>query len=278
MRLVTLRGDSGTRAGRVEGDRIVELDAPDVGALLAAGPGSLEAAARHAGGAVHDAATADLAPVVPRPGKVICLGLNYESHILETGRDLPAHPTLFAKFADSLTGPRDPIVLPRLSEKVDWEAELAFVVGAEARHVEGAEAEAAVAGFAVLNDVSMRDWQYRTLQWLQGKAFERSTPVGPALVTPDEVGGAADLEISCSVDGEVMQRSRTSDLVFRPADIVAYISRFVTLRPGDVIATGTPGGVGAVRKPPVFLQPGQVVRTAIEGVGELVNEVTKEEP
>lgn len=278
MRFVTLRGDGGTRAGRLEGDRIVELDAPDVGALLAAGPRSLDAAARQAGGAVHDAATADLAPVVPRPGKVICLGLNYESHILETGRDLPAHPTLFAKFADSLTGPRDPIVLPRVSEKVDWEAELAFVIGTEARRVNGAEAEAAIAGFTVLNDVSMRDWQYRTLQWLQGKAFERSTPLGPALVTPDEMGGAADLEISCSVDGEVMQRSRTSDLVFRPADIVAYVSQFVTLRPGDVIATGTPGGVGAVRTPPVFLQPGQVVRTAIEGVGELVNEVTKEEP
>jgi acylpyruvate hydrolase len=262
--------------GRLDGDRVVELDAPDVGALLSAGPAALEPA-RHASGPVHDAATVDLAPVVPRPGKVICLGLNYESHIRETGRDLPEHPTLFAKFADSLTGPRDPIVLPQVSEKVDWEAELAFVVGAEARHVDGAEAEAAIAGFTVLNDVSMRDWQYRTLQWLQGKAFERSTPLGPALVSPDEVDGARDLEIRCVVDGEVMQRSRTSDLVFSPADIVAYISRFITLRPGDVIATGTPGGVGAFRTPPVFLQPGQELRTIIEGVGELVNEVIKEE-
>jgi acylpyruvate hydrolase len=129
-----------------------------------------------------------------------------------------------------------------------------------------------IAGYAVLNDVSMRDWQYRTLQWLQGKTFERATPVGPWMVTPDEVDHAADLRVSCEVDGQLMQEARTSDLLFRPADVVAYISSFVTLEPGDLIATGTPGGVGHARDPQIFLRPGNVVRTAIEGIGELVNE------
>jgi len=218
-----------------------------------------------------------LAPVVPKPQKIICLGHNYLSHIKEMGAEPPSHPTLFAKFALSLIGPRDPIVLPAVSQSVDWEAELALVVGREVRHANQTDALAAIAGYTVLNDVSVRDWQRRTKQWLQGKTFESTTPVGPVLVTPDEVDHARDLEVRCEVDGQLMQQARTSDLLFRPADIVAYVSDIITLEPGDIISTGTTSGVGAGRNPPVFLKPGQIVRTAIEGIGELLNECVPEQ-
>jgi acylpyruvate hydrolase len=270
VRLTTIRTGGGTRAARVDGDRLVELPAPDVGALLAAGPAALRDAAT-AGGPERDTATADYAPVVPEPSKIICLGLNYERHIREMGHDPPDVPTLFAKYAAALVGPRDPIVLPRVSTSVDWEAELAFVIGAPVRHADDRTARAAIAGYTICNDISMRDWQRRTQQWLQGKTFESSTPVGPVLVTPDEVDDARDLRLRCEVDGEVRQDARTSDLVFEPVAIVRYVSEILTLRPGDLISTGTPGGVGAGMTPPVFLRPGQVVRTAIDGIGELVN-------
>ena len=215
-------------------------------------------------------AEADLGPLV-RPGKVICVGLNYRSHIEEMGRAFPDHPTLFAKFADTLTGPYDDLVLPRVSAEVDWEVELGVVIGRPVRSVEEDEAADCIAGYTVVNDISMRDWQWRTTQWDQGKNFEASTPVGPFLVTGDEIGEAADLPISCRVDGQTMQTGRTCDLLFKPAALVAYISQFTTLRPGDLIATGTPGGVGAGRDPKVFLAPGQVLETAIEGIGECRN-------
>ena len=282
MRLLTFRvpDGRGTRAGRLDGDEVTELDYPDVGALLASGPGWREAAGA-AGGTRHPRDGLDLAPVVVAPRKIICLGLNYETHIKEMGRDLPAYPTLFGKFARCLVGARDPIVLPAVGERVDWEAELAFVIGTEVRHADRAAAGAAIAGYSVLNDISVREYQNRTLQWLQGKTFESSTPLGPHLVTSDELvddpARVPDLEIRCEVDGDVRQCSRTGDLLFGPAEIVAYVSRILTLEPGDVIATGTPGGVGAGRQPPLFLSPGQVVRTVIEGVGELLNQCVPEQ-
>ena len=269
MRLATIRTEYGTTAARLDGDVLVPLDAADVGEMLASGdegPGR-----QREGAALVPVAEADFAPVVPRPGKVICVGLNYREHILETGRELPAYPTLFAKFADTLTGARDDLVLPSVSEKIDWEVELGVIIGRPVYRATAAEAAAAIAGYTVVNDVSMRDWQSRTLQWLQGKMFERTTPVGPYLVTAGEAGDAADLEVRCEVDGVVMQQSRTSDLLFGPADIVAYASQAITLKPGDLIATGTPGGVGNARKPPVYLRPGNVLRTVIEGLGECVN-------
>jgi acylpyruvate hydrolase len=279
MRLATIRiPGHGTRAARLDGGRAVELDAADVGALLAEGPAALERAAS-ASGPEHDVANLDLAPVVTNPGKIICLGLNYESHIREMGREPPRHPTLFAKFTESLIGACDPIVLPSVSDQVDWEVELAFVIGRRVRHAGPEEAAAAIAGFTICNDISERDWQTRTLQWLQGKTFEHTTPVGPVLVTPDELGGAApDLVVRCDVDGVVRQEARTSDLVFGPAEIVAYVSDIITLEPGDLFSTGTPGGVGSGMDPPVFLTPGNVVRTSIEGIGELVNECVPEMP
>jgi acylpyruvate hydrolase len=267
MRFGTIRMDGGTTAARLDGDVLIPLDAADVGEMLArGGPGR-----PREGAASVPVAEADFAPVVTQPGKIICVGLNYRAHILETGRELPEYPTLFAKFADTLLGPRDELILPSVSDRVDWEVELGVVIGSPVYRATPEQATAAIAGYTVVNDVSMRDWQRRTLQWLQGKMFEHSTPVGPYLVTPDEVGHAADLEVRCEVDGTVMQQSRTSDLLFSPAEIISYASQAITLKPGDLIATGTPGGVGNARKPPVYLRPGQVLRTWIEGLGECVN-------
>jgi acylpyruvate hydrolase len=274
MRLATIRRpDSTTAAARLDGDELVVLPYPDLVALLAE-PHWQEAAAAESGERVA-LPEADLAPAV-RPAKVVCVGLNYRSHIEEMGRPLPDHPTLFVKFPDTLTGPHDDLVIPSVSQEVDWEVELGVVVGRPARRLDEAAAAACIAGYTVVNDLSMRDWQWRTMQWDQGKNFEASTPVGPYLVTGDELGdpngtGAVDLEVTCRVDGVTMQSGRTCDLLFGPAAIVAYVSQFTTLRPGDLIATGTPGGVGAGRDPKVFLAPGQVLETAIEGIGACRN-------
>jgi acylpyruvate hydrolase len=209
---------------------------------------------------------------LPRPAKVICCGLNYAEHIRETGRELPSHPTLFVKYADSLVGPTDDVSLLAGTD-VDWEAELAVVVGTSIRRADRATAAAAIAGYTVANDVSVRDWQYRTLQWFQGKAWDDSTPTGPVVVTPDEVDPAAGLTITCRVNGEEVQRDSTATLVFDSADLLAYISTFTTLRPGDLVLTGTPGGVGVARDPQRFLTDGDVVETEIEGIGLLRNTI-----
>jgi acylpyruvate hydrolase len=192
-------------------------------------------------------------------------------------RELPSYPTLFAKFASSLIGAYDDLVLPSVSKAVDWEVELGVVIGRRIWRATLEQAHDAIAGFTIVNDISMRDWQARTTQYLQGKAFDASTPVGPVLVTGDEIDDAADLEVRCEIDGTVNQRGRTSDLLFRPASVVSYISQFAALGPGDLIATGTPGGVGAGRNPQVFLEPGQVLTTAIEGIGTCVNRCVAED-
>ncbi len=271
MRLATIRLGDQTAAVRVEGTTAIETGFADVGALLRAG--GLEAAAT-ADGARHDVDTVDLAPVVPNPGKIVCVGLNYRNHILEMGRELPEHPTLFAKYPEALIGPRDEIQLPPESDQVDWEGELAVVIGKRVRRASAEEAKAAIAGYSVLNDVTMRDYQYRTLQWLQGKTWENTTPFGPVLVTEDEI--PADAQLVTTLDGEEVQRTPIDDLVFDAAALVRYISTIVTLQPGDVIATGTPGGVGHARKPARYLAPGQNLTTSVDGIGELVNVAVQE--
>jgi len=217
--------------------------------------------------------------VVPRPSKIVCVGLNYRNHILEMGRDLPAYPTLFAKFAETLVGAGDNVVLPPETDELDWEVELAVVVGRQVRRADVAQAEAAIAGFTVLNDVTCRDWQFRTREWLQGKNWDSSTPVGPYLVTPDELRGGVrpELDVRLSVDGEVMQSDTTADLLFDPVALVRYVSTMIRLNPGDIIATGTPGGVGHARTPKRYLVGGETVVAEIDGVGRLENLVVKEE-
>jgi acylpyruvate hydrolase len=209
--------------------------------------------------------------LVPRPAKILCIGQNYLAHIEETGATPPEYPTVFAKYARALIADGDPIVLPAVSTKVDWEVELVVVIGREVRNAGPDEAATAIAGFTVGNDVSARDLQGRTSQWLQGKTCESTTPVGPCMTTTDEIGPEPDLAISCAVDGVVRQQSRTSDLLFKPIALVSYISQILTLDPGDLIFTGTPGGVGQGMVPPVFLSDGQTVTSSIEAIGTLVN-------
>lgn len=277
MRLSTVRHDRDqTAAARHDGDELVLLPYRDVGALLATGAGWQDRAA-HADGRRVSVAAASLAALLPHPNKIVCLGLNYATHIAEMGRPTPAYPTLFAKYDGALIGAFDEIHSPWVSDDVDWEAELGVVVGTRGRDIPLARALEHVAGYTVINDVTVRDWQHRTREFLSGKTFEATTPVGPALVTPDELpAGASGLDIGCSVDGEEMQRSNTADLLFDVASVVAYISTIITLTPGDLIAMGTPGGVGAGREPKVFLRPGQELRTWVEGIGELHNIVVKD--
>lgn len=271
MRLTTIRVDGGTTAaGRLDGDRITLLPFEDVGALLASGDDWQTRAASVEGPSIETSA-ADFAPLTPRPEKVICVGINYRDHVAEVGLTVPDYPTLFAKYSRSLIGAHDDIVLPANSDAVDWEVELGVVIGSTIRNVSTEEALAAVAGYTIVNDISMRDWQLRTTQFLQGKTFEASTPVGPFLVTPDELDDAGNLKLSCAVDGKVMQESATGDMVFSVAELISYISSFITLVPGDLIATGTPGGVGGARKPPVFLTAEQTLTSVIEGLGEQTN-------
>ncbi len=279
MKLATLRVNGSTRAVKLDGDRLVDLGSADLGAFLSQDDWATKAAAVDAGTAeTYPVEGADFAPVVPQPSKVVCVGLNYKNHIQEMGRDLPQYPTLFAKFADCLIGAGDNIARPEETSEFDWEVELAVVIGKPVRRAKGAEAEAAIAGFTVLNDITCRDWQFRTREWLQGKMWDSSTPVGPYVVTPDELPGGVrpELEVKLSVDGEVMQNDNTGDLLFDPVALVEYVSTVVRLNPGDIIATGTPGGVGHARNPKRYLTGGENIVTEIQGIGRLENTVAKE--
>jgi acylpyruvate hydrolase len=275
MKLATLRtgADTTTAALEISAGTYLPLPYRDVGVLLA-DPEWRNVATALAAAPAKDtdvrASDADLAPLLPSAGKVICCGLNYGDHIQEMGRELPEYPTLFAKYADTLTGAADTIDVHG-SERVDWEAELAVVVGSPLFHADEDQAQQAIAGYTVANDVSMRDWQNRTLQWFQGKAFDATTPVGPVMVTPEEAAG--DFNVRGYVNGELVQSGNTGTLVFGPARLLSYISQFTILRPGDLVLTGTPGGVGMGMKPPRFLQDGDVLVTEIEGIGRLENRV-----
>ncbi|MFE4197927.1 fumarylacetoacetate hydrolase family protein [Paenarthrobacter sp. NPDC056912] len=275
MKLATLRtaGGGTTAALAIGAESYLALPASDVGALLALPEWRLlvekAAAAPAADQQVMAAAETDLAPLLPRAGKVICCGLNYGDHIQEMGRELPEFPTLFAKYADTLVGANDAVEVHG-SGCVDWEAELAVVVGSELYRADEDQSRAAIAGYTVANDVSMRDWQSRTLQWFQGKAWDATTPVGPVMLTADEAG--EDFEVRGYVNGELVQQGNTSTLVFGPAQLLSYISQFTVLRPGDLVLTGTPGGVGMGMTPPRYLKDGDVLATEIEGIGRLENQ------
>lgn len=274
MKLATIRTSYGTRAVRLDGDRLVDLGYADLGALFAEPDWRARSAATSE--TAYGADDADFAPVVPHPSKVVCVGHNYTNHITEMGRELPAYPTLFPKFADTLLGANDDIVKPPETDALDWEVELVVVIGQKVRRASEEQAAAAIAGFTVMNDISVRDWQFRTVEWTQGKIWDSSTPVGPFVVTPDEVGGVCPaLEVKTVVDGQVMQQDDTRTLLFDPVFLVQYISTVITLRPGDLIATGTPAGVGHARDPKVYLVGGETVVTEITGLGACTNKVVK---
>jgi acylpyruvate hydrolase len=229
-----------------------------------------ETIAADADGDTVTVADRDLAPVVPAPKKIVCVGLNYANHIREMGRELPEYPTLFVKYPDALVGPFDQVEAPPYANsELDWEGELAVVIGRRARRVSEAEAEDYIAGYAVMNDYTMRDYQYRTLQWHQGKSFEKSAGFGPWLTTRDSFtfGG----ELATYLNGEKMQSTPTDDLVFSPTALIEYISHIYPLDPGDVIVTGTPGGVGHARKPQVYIGDGDTVTVSIDGLGSVSN-------
>ena len=208
-----------------------------------------------------------------RPGKIVCVGLNYRDHATESGLDLPERPLLFAKWQTSLIGPGEDIVLPALSDEVDFEAELGVVIGRPARSVSVDEALEHVAGYICVNDVSARDVQMRDGQWTRGKSFDTFCPVGPAVVSAQEVADPQALRIRCLVNGEALQDSSTAEMVFGVAEVIAFVSEAISLEPGDLIATGTPAGVGFAREPPVFLRDGDEVTVEIESVGALTNRV-----
>jgi acylpyruvate hydrolase len=267
MKLATIRVEGRTAAVRIDGDSAVEVPGvADVGDLLRLG-GAAEAAP--ADGPIHPLAGLDFAPLVLRPSKIVCVGLNYREHIAEMHRELPEHPTLFAKFPDSLIGAGDAIVIPPESDSVDWEGELVIVIGRTVRRARGDEAREAIAGFSIACDTSMRDWQYRTTQWLQGKMWADATPVGPWLVTPEEVPTPA--RITTRIDGVVKQEGEIHDLVHGPVALVEYISTITPLHPGDLILTGTPGGVGHARDPIERVLPGTRIEVEIDGIGVLAN-------
>lgn len=273
MRLATLEINGASQAAVETSRGFVALPFTNVGELIQE-PGWRETVEQHlANETTVSLASATYLAVVPEPRKVICCGHNYRDHILEMGRELPSFPTLFTKFADSLTGPYAELAFNGISKEIDWEAELAVVVGTEVKDCTTEEALSAIAGYTISNDISMRDWQRRTLQWFQGKAFDASTPLGPVLVTPDECDPKSGLVITCQINGEEVQNGNTSTLVFDSAALISYISHFTVLRPGDVILTGTPGGVGMARNPPRFLNDGDTLVTSIQGIGELRNSI-----
>lgn len=273
MRYANVEVDGAVRAAEVRDGAVAPLEGV---APISAGfdLDALAAAPRGPRVALEDVR---LRPPVLAPGKVICLGLNYRGHVQETGRDLPGYPVLFAKFADAIVGPHDPIVAPPESEAIDYEAELAVVIGRRARRVSAARAGEVVAGYAVANDVTMRDYQYRSHQWLQGKTWPRTTPLGPWLVTRDELGDAPQLDIRLTCNGHELQRGNTGRMIFDVPTTIATLSEFAALEPGDVILTGTPDGVGYRRDPKVLLTPGDHVRVEIEGIGSIANDVVAED-
>jgi 2-keto-4-pentenoate hydratase/2-oxohepta-3-ene-1,7-dioic acid hydratase in catechol pathway len=245
-------------------------------ALIASG--GLAGAARFAGQAAdYPWSAVAFLPVIPDPDKIICIGINYEEHRAETGRSAVAHPTVFTRFADTQVGHGQPIIKPKVSETVDYEGELAVVIGREARGVAEADALSHVAGFACYNDVSIRDFQRHTTQFTPGKNFPGTGPFGPYLVTPDEVGALGPQRIQTRLNGQVVQDSTLEHMIFDVPKLIAYLSLWTLLRPGDVIVTGTPGGVGAARTPPLWMKPGDEVEVEIDRVGLLKNRVAAEE-
>ena len=272
MRLVTYDVGAGPRAGVLRGEVVQDvwgIDAPVppsercVASLLRAGLlGEIEPHGPEL--ALSDVRL--LAPVT-NPGKIICIGLNYRSHAEEAGLEPPETPTFFGKFANALAAPGAEVKLPSFSQKVDFEAEVAFVIGGRCKDVPEEEAEQFVAGYMLFNDLSARDYQFKTSQWMPGKVFDGSAPCGPALVTPDESGDP--MELSLTLNGETMQSGTTDDLIHGVPDLVAYLSTLMTLEPGDIVATGTPAGVGSVRKPRVWLKPGDELVVSSPTLGEL---------
>jgi 2-keto-4-pentenoate hydratase/2-oxohepta-3-ene-1,7-dioic acid hydratase in catechol pathway len=284
MRLVTFEQEGRFRPGVIQSDSTVvdlsPLGYPNLLELIAGGP--------EAEGKVRDfvnrpasprlpLASVRLRAPIPTPRKLICVGLNYRDHAEETGSEIPNVPTIFNKFATAVIGPGDEIVLPKVSNAPDYEAEFAFVIGKGGRRIAADSWKNHVFGYTIVNDVSARDYQRATTQWLMGKTFDTFAPVGPWIVTADEIKDPHALDISMTINGEVLQSSNTSNLIFKIPDLISYLSSVFTLEPGDIVSTGTPAGVGVARKPQRFLRAGDECVVKIAGIGELRNPVVAEQ-
>jgi 2-keto-4-pentenoate hydratase/2-oxohepta-3-ene-1,7-dioic acid hydratase in catechol pathway len=283
MKLATFTHEGSTRIGLVDEGGVLDLSraAPalprEMSAFLAAGPRSLAAAQEAVGSRARIPLSAvKLEAPIARPPKFLAVGLNYADHAAESRMELPKHPTIFNKQSTCVTGPRDPIHVPRASQAVDYEGELGFVIGRRCRHVSRQDAPKAIAGYLVVNDVSVRDWQLRIPTWTMGKSFDTHGPIGPWIATPDEIPDPHGLRLRTWVNGELRQDSNTKQLVFDCFALVEHLSTAFTLEPGDVVATGTPAGVGVSMKPPRWLAPGDLVRIEIEGIGWIENPVIAE--
>jgi len=277
MKFATFSVSGAPTWGIIEGEMALDLGDrfPDLKACIAAG--ALHDLADHATRADrHSLADITWLPVIPNPEKILCVGLNYEMHRQETGRDVVAHPTIFARFANSQTGHLAPLVRPHVSTELDFEGELAIIIGKPGRYIEPETAFAHVAGYACYNDGSVRDWQRHSHQFTPGKNFPGTGAFGPWMVTPDDIGDIETLRLQTRVNGAVVQEARLGQMIFDIPRIIAYCSAFTRLEPGDVIATGTPGGVGAKRKPPLWLTQGDVVEVEIDEIGLLRNMVADE--
>jgi 2-keto-4-pentenoate hydratase/2-oxohepta-3-ene-1,7-dioic acid hydratase in catechol pathway len=283
MKLATFTHDGSTRLGAVDGDEIVDLAAaaPElpremVDFLAAGGDALLAAQAAIGTGPRLPLAEVRLEAPIARPPKFLAVGLNYADHVAESGLETPQYPTLFNKQSTCVVGPADPVHVPRASHVVDYEGELGFVIGRRCRHVSRDDAADVIAGYLVVNDVTVRDWQLRTPTWTIGKSFDTHGPIGPWIVTTDELGDPHRLRLRTWVNGELRQESNTKQLIFDCFTLVEHLSTAFTLEPGDIVATGTPAGVGITMKPPRLLQAGDVVRVEIEGIGSIENPVIAE--
>lgn len=288
MKLVTFVHNGNTCIGALVSkdgqDRVVDFQKTDPSlptdmlAFLQGGATAHAAAQKAIDSATESlaASTVKILAPIPRPGKIICIGLNYSDHAAETGQPIPKYPIVFSKYANTVIATGEAIVLPRVTNEVDYEAELGFVIGKTARYVSAADALDYVAGYMPINDVSARDYQTRISQWTMGKTFDTFAPMGPALVTSDEVGDAGNLKISLTINGEVLQDSNTNQLIFGIAQLVEALSEVMTLEPGDIVSTGTPPGVGMARNPKRYMKPGDVVDITIEKLGTLSNPVVGE--
>lgn len=283
MKLASFIVQGRSTYGVVEGDQVIDLESvkPTFGTDLK------QAIANNRLGELTSVVLANLPriplaevtflPVIQNPGKVLCIGINYATHVRETGREMPTYPMIFTRFADSQTAHLQPIIRPKASHKLDFEGELAVVIGKAARHVTQADALDYVAGYACYNDGSVRDWQKHTIQFVPGKNFPNTGGFGPWLVTSDEIGDPQDLELTTRLNGEVMQHTSTSDMIFDVRKLIEYCSTFTELAPGDVIVSGTTGGVGAFREPPVWMKPGDEVEIEISRIGILRNSIADEQ-
>lgn len=275
MRYVSFRRPDGVCSfGRLEGERVVDLGGAQGRSLRAAlADGGLDACEA---GATFELDGIECLPPIPDPGKILCIGLNYATHLSEMGNSRPDHPTVFTRWPDTLVAHGAPLVRPKSSTRFDYEGELAVIMGRGGRHIVPGEAMERVAGFSLFNDASVRDWQRHSGQFTPGKNFPATGGFGPALVTPDEIADLAAVRVQTRVNGELLQDQPTSDMLWGVPELIAYLSAFTPLAAGDVIVTGTPGGVGDARTPPLYLRPGDVVEVSAGAIGTLRNPVVAE--